>query len=296
MYKRSIRRRRAVVLLLVALSIGLLTAYFRESAAGGLHAVQRGVMEVLSPLQAGASRAIKPARDLVGWAGDALHAKSENRKLKRDVSELRAQIAASQTAQRENAELRKLVGLDSLPNFRAGRSLVTARVIARSPTVFNSTITIDKGSSSGIHTDQAVVSGDGLVGHVTAAAPHAAQVTLITDHTSAVSAQIVPDGATGLVQPAVGNPNDLLLNFIEKGKPVRKGATVVSAGWRSGKLESLFPRGIPVGRITQAGEIDQKIYQRAHLKPFADLRRFDVVQVLRRAPRDAGAQFGGAGP
>jgi rod shape-determining protein MreC len=78
-YKRSIRRRRAVLALLVGLSIALLTAYFGESASGGLHAIQRGFLQVLAPLQEGASRALKPARDLVGWTGDVFDAKSENK-------------------------------------------------------------------------------------------------------------------------------------------------------------------------------------------------------------------------
>ena len=90
MYKKSVRRRRAVLAVLVGLSIALLTAYFGESASGGLHAVQRGFMEALAPLQEGASRALKPARDLGGWIGDVFDAKSENKKLRRQDERLRA--------------------------------------------------------------------------------------------------------------------------------------------------------------------------------------------------------------
>ena len=62
MYDKSVRRRRITVALLVACSLLLLTAYFGESAGGGLHSVQRGVLEVVSPIQDGASRALKPFR------------------------------------------------------------------------------------------------------------------------------------------------------------------------------------------------------------------------------------------
>ena len=48
--------------LLVVSSLILLTAYFGESAGGGLHSVQRGVLEVVSPIQEGASRALGVAR------------------------------------------------------------------------------------------------------------------------------------------------------------------------------------------------------------------------------------------
>ena len=78
-----------------ALSLILLTAYFGESA-GGLHSVQRGVLEVLSPIQEGANRALKPVRDLFGWFGDTLDAKDERDKLQKERDSLRQQVAALQ--------------------------------------------------------------------------------------------------------------------------------------------------------------------------------------------------------
>ena len=274
---------------LVALSIGLLTAHYGESTSGTLHSIQRGFMEILSPLQEGASKAFKPARDLFNFFGDAFDAKSQNRTLKQELEQARRELAAAKTAAGENEQLRKLVKLDSSPTPGLSDHYVSARVIARSPTVWYSTITIDRGSSSGIHRDQPVIDGDGLVGRIADTAPNAAQVVLITDHTSAVSAQIVPDGANGLLQPAVGNSDDLQLNFVQKGRAVRRGDMVVTAGWRSGKLESLFPRGIPIGSVSKASTEELDIYQRAHIKPFADLRRIDVVQVLNRPlPRVVG--------
>jgi rod shape-determining protein MreC len=280
MYKKSVRRRRAVLAVLVAFSIALLTAYFGESASGGLHAIQRGFMEGLAPLQEGASRALKPARDLGGWIGDVFDAKSENKRLRRQVEDLRNRLAAAETAQRDVSELRKLVGLNQSSRFPQGYERVASRVIARSPTVWYSTITIDKGSDARVREDQPVITGDGLIGKVSTVSPDAAQVTLITDHTSGVSAQIVPDGASGLIKPKVGDPTDLLLDFVEKDHPIVKGATVITAGWRSSRLESLFPRGIPIGKVTRVDSSERELYQRVHLRPFADLRRLDLVEVL----------------
>jgi rod shape-determining protein MreC len=282
LYKKSVRRRRATLAVLVGLSIALLTAYFGESASGGLHAVQRGFMETLAPLQEGASRALKPARDFGGWVGDVFDAKSENKSLRKEVEDLRTRLAAAQTAQRDADQLRALVGFNRSERFPDGYERVSGRVIARSPTVWYSTLTIDEGSDAGIHDDQPVVTGDGLVGKISAVSSDAAQVTLITDHTSGVSAQVVPDGANGLVKPRVGDPSDLILDFVQKGKPVRKGSTVVTAGWRSSRLESLFPRGIPIGRVSKASSTERELYQRVHVAPFADLRRIDFVEVLVR--------------
>jgi cell shape-determining protein MreC len=55
---------------------------------------------------------------------------------------------------------------------------------------------------------------------------------------------------------------------------------IVTSGFRSGALESLFPRGIPIGTVTKVEPNELELYQRVHVKPFADLRRFDFVQVL----------------
>ena len=80
MYDKTVRRRRAVLALLVVLSLLLLTAYFGEASGGGLHGVQRGFLTVVSPIQDGANKALKPVRDLFGWFGDTLHAKEPARR------------------------------------------------------------------------------------------------------------------------------------------------------------------------------------------------------------------------
>src|ERR687893_2915290 len=105
MHDLAVRRRRAVLAGLVALSLALLTAYFGESAGGGLHAVQRGAMDVLAPIQEGANRALKPFRDLFGWVGDTLDAKSERDKLRSERDRLRREVAETQLARGDFEEL-----------------------------------------------------------------------------------------------------------------------------------------------------------------------------------------------
>ena len=99
---------------------------------------------------------------------------------------------------------------------------MTGRVIARSPTVWYSTVTIDVGSGDGVAVNDPVVNGDGLVGRVAAVTGGSAQVTLISDHSSAVSAKVVPQGVQGVVKPDVGNPDDLILDFIGSAKRVHR--------------------------------------------------------------------------
>src|SRR5262249_26266255 len=162
---------RAVLAVLVGLSLALLTAYFGESASGGLHTVQRGFMQVMAPLQEGASRALKPARDLGGWIGDVFDAKSENKSLRNQIKDMLKRLARAETDQRDATELRALVGFNRSDVFPNGYNHVGARVIGRSPTVWYSTVTIDKGSDAGLRSNQPVITGDGLIGKLSAVSP-----------------------------------------------------------------------------------------------------------------------------
>jgi rod shape-determining protein MreC len=137
--------------------------------------------------------------------------------------------------------------------------------------------------------NQPVVGSDGLVGKVTTVTTGASQVTLITDHTSGVSAKLNDTGVDGVVQPAVGDPNDLLLDFVSRRTKIIKGEAVVTAGTTASRLESLFPPGIPIGTVTKVEDQELNLYQRVHIKPYSDLRRLDFVQILTH-PGSAGNQ------
>src|SRR4051794_26254793 len=280
MYRKQVRRRRAVLLLLVAASLTLLSLYYREGNGGPVHGVQDGVATIFSPIQSGADRALKPVRDLVNWFGDTFDARGDKSRLEDQVATLRDQLARQQTQEQEAKELTALNELTSGGIVPDGTDPVTARGVGRSPTVWYSTVTIDVGSGDGVHIDDPVVSAQGLAGKVTQTTPTTAQVTLITDADSAVTARVTPNGATGVVEPDVGNPNDLQLDYLERGTHIAEGQMVVTAGFSTGDLGSIFPPGIPIGRITRASVEEQQAYQRVHLEPFADLRGMDFVKVL----------------
>ncbi len=293
---KVVRRRRAALATFIALSIVMLTAYFGESGGGVLHTLQRGAQEAFAPIETGTGRALKPFRDLFGWFGDTVDAKDENERLRAEVEALRKRLAESATAARDVRQLRGIVRLTRQEGFPQGTEPVAARVIARSPTVWYSTVKIDKGSGDGIREDQAVIAAGGLAGKVTRVTSGTAEVTLITDASSAVSAQVMPDGANGIVKPEVGQPDDLLLDFLQKGRRVTKGATVVTSGFTSSRAESDFPRGVPIGRVSRVDLDEIELYQRVHVKPFADLRRIDYVQVLTAKGRPADQQAGVLSP
>jgi rod shape-determining protein MreC len=275
-YRKQVRRRRAVLALLIVSSFVLLTLTYQ-----GSHGLQSGVSTIFSPVQSVADRALKPARDLVDWFDKTFDARGENSRLKSELVKVRRQAVAGQEALQENGQLRKLLALDrNPPLIYTNYKEVTGRVISRSPTVWRSSVTIDLGSGDGVRVDDPVISGDGLVGRIASVGPGSSQVMLLTDHASAVSAKVLPSGVQGVVKPEVGNPEDLILDFIDSTKRVHGEQTVVTAGWRAQGLASLFPPGLPLGEVTKASIVEQEANEQVDVRPFADLRNLDLVQVL----------------
>ena len=293
MYRKQVRRRRTVLVGLIVISLVLLSTHFSEAESGPLHTLQRGVSAVISPVGEVAERALKPVRDLVSWFDETFEARGENEQLQDEVAELRAQVAAAQDAVVEKEELEKLLELDR-GTALGGFDPVTARVTGRSPTVWFSTVTIDQGSSSGIERNDAVINADGLVGRIREVTGGSAQVELITDPDNAVSAEVLPtadtedavagalssENPTGIVSPVAGDPDDLLLDFVDDTEGVEESQILITAGWSNGTVSSAYPPGIPIGRVTEAEVGEQEEFQRIHVAAFADLRDIEHVQVL----------------
>lgn len=278
MHDKQVRRRRAVLFALVAVSVVLLTAYFGESPDSPLHAIQRGVVQVLAPVQEGASKALKPIRDIAGWFSSTLHAKTRADQLERQVQSLDAQLAQTRFALSQNVQLRHLVGLDSSLGIDAYHE-VTADVIARDPTVWYDTVEVDRGSDDGVRLDDPVIGDQGLVGRVSLVAASVSEVTLITDHTMAVAAGL-PGGAQGVLVPAVGNPDQLLLQDLPPQTQVQTGQEVFTIGFKFGALQDLYPAGIPIGTVSSAPQDGLAGSGQVEVDPVVDLRHLDVVQIL----------------
>jgi rod shape-determining protein MreC len=289
MHDRAVRRRRAVLAALVALSLILLTAYFGESSAGPFHGVQRGAMEVLAPIQEGANRALKPARDLFGWFGDTIGAKKERDQLRAERDKLRRELGQLSV---QYSDLRQYKGLET-QNTSGGFSQfdpVEARVYSRSPSTWYQTVTINKGSSDGVRVNQPVINDAGLVGRVKEVSDGNAQVMLLTDEDFGVSAKVAHGGDPGVIGPVQGSPGDLLLDLVPKARDLRRGDVIITAGTTTERLPSPFPAGIPIGSVKRIdvgnGELDPAI----HVTPYADLRRLEIVEVLTKPQADLRAQ------
>ncbi len=273
-------RRRVVVAALTILSLVLVTVYFRESDGGFLHNAQSTGASVLRPFEVGAERVARPFRDAAGWFGGLLHAKDENKKLRREVDDLRQQAILNQAALRENAQLKAMLGYLEGPRFPKDYTSVTARVIARAPSQFVKQIVVSAGKNDGISKHDAVVTAEGLVGEVTKVANNVAQVTMLTDATSAVSALDISTNASGIAQSGIAG--SLSVDRVTKDQVVNPNDVLVTAGWRSGDLSSLYPRGIPVCLVTQVGQSDTDLYKQIQCNPFVNFSTLEAVIILVR--------------
>jgi rod shape-determining protein MreC len=262
---------------LVLLSIALITVYFRESSSGGLHSVQSGGAAVLRPFEVGAERVARPFRDMYGYFAGLVHAKSENGRLRKELVTLRQQVTQNTTAASDNVELRRLLHFTTTASFPLGYTFKGATIIARPSPDFSQQVTIDAGKTAGVRDNDAVVTTDGLTGVVEKAARNVSLVTLLTDDATNVSARDVQTGAIGIVKKG---QSGMSFDHVTKDANVRPGDTVVTAGWKSGGLSSIYPPNIPIGTVVSVGQNEVDLFKHVQVQLFADTKSMSSVLVL----------------
>jgi rod shape-determining protein MreC len=277
---RSPLRRRAVVIVLVVLSLVLITISFRESSSGALHGVQDTGAAVMKPFEVAANRVARPFDDAYNWFDGLTTARSENKKLRAEVEKLRQSYATAQTAQNENASLKRLLHYERGPSFPKDFRAVNASVIARDAPDVQERIIVSAGSKQGVRVNDPVVTTDGLVGRVTRVAKGVARVTLLTDATSAVAASDLRTNAYGLIQHGPGGGSQLVFDRVSKDKVVKLGDFVVTAGTQLTTLPDIYPRGILIGKVTSVYQNNVDEFKHVQVDPFADFSSLDSVAIL----------------
>lgn len=280
-------RARLVALALVLVSLGLVTVYFRESDQGVLHGAQRIGVSVLTPFEVAGERVSRPFRDAYGWAAGLVHAKNENQRLEQELQEAREQAIQNQTAAAELENIKKLLGYVQGPEFPDGYQAVPTHVIQKPLSVFTQSVTVDAGSSNGVAIDDPVTTDAGLVGIVTDVTSNAAEVQLLTDQESHVSAEVLGGTASGVLERGPSDGATLVLNRVPKQDVVNEDDIVITSGWRVRNLTSLYPRGIPIGKVTGVSRRDVDLFTRIQVSPFVDFDSLDEVVVL-TGGRDTG--------
>ncbi len=275
----SALRRRVALGALVLISLALITVSFRERSDGPLHDAQAAVAGVLQPLEVAVERVARPFRDAYGWTKDLFQARSENEALRAENEQLRQQGIQNESALQENVTLKALLGYRSSPAFPADYEGVAAEVITQPSGSFEQTIVVSAGSEDGVVVDAPVVTADGLVGTVMRVTGDAARVRLLTDEASAVSALDLRTRATGIVRHGPSGESFVLARVTKK-EFVQVGDEIITAGWRLEQLASLYPKGIPIGRVTSVGRLSTDLYQQVLVESDVDFSALDAVIVL----------------
>jgi rod shape-determining protein MreC len=195
-----------------------------------------------------------------GLAGDNVRLRAENTALHVQNDELRERLARVPAA----------VSLERAQLAHPGG--IPASVIGYDPEATTRVVTIDRGSKDGIHRDDGVVTGDGVVGRIVEVDPLSSKVLLISDATSKIPA-VVQKGRWWAI--AVGTSTRIKLQYISQDAKLHVGDRVVTGEGRS------FHAGILIGRIrsidpTAAGALDQS----AVVQPAADLSALSRVLVV----------------
>lgn len=204
-------------------------------------------------------------------------AAEENAGLRARITEMETELRDARAARDENRRLETLLNLRET----SGYENVPARVIARDPSAWFSTLTINRGSTHGIETDMPVVTPEGIVGRVISVTPWAAQVMLITHERAgagAIVGQLGASSAMGVVK-GVGR-NDLLeMSYVSGSEEVNAGDYVVTTG-----QDRIYPPGLNVGEVVEVERGTATAAHTIHVRPSAQLNSLQTVAVLRYRP------------
>ena len=279
--KNRVIRRRAVVGLLLAASLVLLTLSFREGSRGVIGSIQRSALSITAPFSDAAHRVTQPFVDAWDWAAGLVDARQEVERLQEEVDRAAVDTVSYQQQVEENRRLKALLNYQEATPYET----VAAAVIAQFPIGYGHTVTLDVGSNDGVHLDDPVVApageGAGLIGRVQHVTADACIVLLITDRDSAVTARVQGGTAKGLIVPSEGDPGVLSLELVRNDEVVSNGDVVVTAGYRSGGLSALLPPGIPIGVVSSWHLSDVSAYKTVQVTPLVDFENLSDVLVLK---------------
>jgi rod shape-determining protein MreC len=273
-------RRRIILGVLVVVSLVLITVYFRESDSGPLHDLQGTGTTILHPFEVGATRVARPFQDLYDYVRGLTNAKSERDRLLKYNQHLRARNAQLVNALKENATLKKDLHYISGPQFPKDYRPLTTSIVSRPESQFEQQVVVSAGSSDGVTVNDPVVTADGLVGTISRVAPHEARVTLLTDEDSAASAVDIHTRAFGIVRHGHGPGQTLFLDQVPKSNHVAVGDKVATSGWKLGKLSSLFPAGLIIGRVTSVSFPSTEPFPQVQVTPYVNFSGLQSVIVL----------------
>ncbi|MCA1809879.1 MAG: rod shape-determining protein MreC [Kiritimatiellia bacterium] len=197
--------------------------------------------------------------------------------LREQVARLNGELRQVQSLDRENRELRGLLGLRQ----RTPGTPQAARIIARNVNTWWQIIRIDRGASHNVTSGLPVITAEGLAGRVTSTSARTSDVLLLIDPGCRVAGFISRLNAYGIVQgrgAALREPALCRMDFIAREMSVMPGDEVLTSG-----LGGVFPRGLLIGYVRNVRPDPSGLYQSAEVLPAVDFRNLQHVFVLMNA-------------
>lgn len=241
-----------------------------DSRTGLLNAMRQGIGTVLYPLQ----RTLLVPRDAFTLGTDYLsevtRLRAENGELRRiETANARQLLQVEQLAQ-ENRQLRELMGARE----RSAVKSVVAEVLYDTRDPFTRKLVLDKGLQHGVSSGQPVVDPAGVVGQITRVYPLSSELTVLTDRNMTIPVQVQRNGVRAIAFGGA-EPGRMELRYMSVNADLREGDAVVTSG-----LDSLYPPGLPVGRITSIDRSRTGNFARVLVDPIAGVDRSRLLLVL----------------
>jgi len=267
-------RGRLLIIVLLVTSLFLITLDLRGVQV--IDGLRTGTQTALTPVQKAGSWAVSPFRNFLSDVTHLGRTRNQIEKLRDENEKLRLTLQNRKTA---DAQLKQLKGVLNLAGT-AGYEVVNAKVISQgSSTSFTQTITIDAGTTSGIHTNMTVLSGYGLVGVVKYAYRDSALVQLASDPAFKIGARIAGTQQIGILSGQ--GSRKALLQLLDNTTTIKIGDVILARGSSNGRP---FVPGVPIGEVTAVDNSASAVTQTADVKFYVNFSTLAVVSVVVKAP------------
>jgi len=267
----------AVVILALAVPFWFLRASMRDPKT--VSGPDRLIVTIATPIQHFAAMLAHGLSNLWGDYAYLVDVKQDNARLASDNARLRERVHKLESLEEENHRLKRL--LDLKTNLRA--DAMSAQVIGKNTNDFFRVIrvTLDR-ESRDIGPNLPVLSPDGVVGTTVKSAGDTVDVRLVVDAGSGVDVIVQRTGARGFVR-GTGDDSKYLCNveYFQRTDEVEVGDVLVTSG-----VGRRFPRGLPVGTVTQVEKRDFGMYQKVLAAPAVDFSRLEEVLIVTSPPTD----------
>jgi rod shape-determining protein MreC len=215
---------------------------------------------------------ISPRRNFLSDVTHLGRTRNQIEKLKADNEKLKITLLNRKSADAQLTQLKKVLDLAGTGGYK----VVNAKVISQgSSTSFSQTITIDAGTTSGVHTNMTVLSGYGLVGVVKFAYTNSALVQLASDPTFRIGARIAGTQQIGILSGQGTRKG--VLQLLDNTTTVKVGDALLARGSQNGRP---FVPGAPIGEVTAVDNSPGAVTQTADVKFYANFSTLGVVAVV----------------